>query len=137
MLTLQLRLEEELLGLTGGGLRLHKTQFADFSLGESIDLLGYSLSPACGRELDVRPSPQGWAKADEECVHKLQERHRQDGLSYGALFDIAHDYFMGWAASQGEWQPRGSQDKRLIAGDRASEVHELFCDEYGITAPWE
>lgn len=135
---LQLRLEEELLGLTGGGLRLHKTQFADFSRGESIDLLGYRLSPSSSGELYVRPSPQGWAKAEDECYSKLSGALKQaGGLSHSALFEKAHDYFMGWASSHGEWVPQWDQDKRFIAGRRASEVHELFCDEHEIAAPWE
>ena len=135
---LQLRLEAELLGLTGGGLRLHKTQFADFSRGESIDLLGYRLSPSSDGELYARPSPHGWAKAEGECYGKLRDALEQDSdLSHVASFEKAHDYFMGWAASHGEWRPRRNQDKRFIAGRHASEVHELFCDDYGIAAPWE
>ena len=135
---LQLRLEAEFLGLTGGGLRLHKTQLADFSRGESVDLLGYRLSPVSDGELYVRPSPRSWEQAEGKCYDKLLDALLQGGgPTWAALFEIGRDYFMGWAASQGEWKPQGGLDKRFLAGCRASDVHERFCDDNNIRCPWE
>ncbi len=130
---LSARIQEELIALGGGELRVGRSRVVDLSSGDKLEFLGYQITLCSDDRPNVRPTSKAFDRTSEKCLEKLH-RAWVDGYATDEfeLDEIASAHFASWSAAFSLWKRHNPDDERMAVLFGAAGVTSQYCRQNDV-----